>query len=470
MRKLKAFLFLLIFFSACAPKVEIKKDLPPLPESFVNSQANSTLPQLPERWWEIFGIEELNRLVEKVLSANHDLIKARFRIEELSARLKKARAERFPEVNLDFSGTRSRTSFSRGIGPPQGFIYGEFQGAVLASYEVDLWRRLSSAEKAAYFEVLSAEESRLALAQSLAAEAVSRYLEAAFYNCELKILSEEVRISEKRLSLLQKRFEAGLFPAARLLEEEKKLSALKALLPETRRALREALQELELLSGSYPAGTFQIRETSSVCKSEISPPPPGLPSELLKRRPDIRAAEAKLRAAAEMVKVARAARFPHLMLTVEEGRVSNALSDLLSHQNRLWTLSFDLTQPLFNAGKLKAEEVASRKILRQAEEEYVQTVLEAFREVEFGLLSEEKLRKVLLETQKELMAASLSLSFYENRFKKGLISLPDYLDFKIQTLEAQRKVLRARRSLILNRIFLFRALGGGFNLPGKETS
>ena len=468
MGKIKGLLVILWLLSACAPKVEIKRDLPPIPERFANSPTTSALPQLPERWWEVFEIEELNRLVEKILSANHDLVKARFRIEELSARLKKAGAERFPEVTFNFSGRRSRTLSSRGTGPTQGLIYGEFQGTLLASYEVDLWRRLSSAQKAAFWEVLSAKENRLALAQSLVAEAVSRYFEAAFHACEIRILSEEVEIFEKRLLLLKERFEAGLLSAPRLLEEEGRLSALKALIPESNRALREALQELELLSGSYPAGTLQITDSSSVCKTEIPPPPPGLPAELLKRRPDLRAAEAKLQAAAERVKVARAVRFPRLILTAQEGRVSNALSNLLSGQNRLWTLSFDLTHPLFKAGELKAEEEAARKALRQAEEEYARAVLEALREVEFGLLSEEKLRRALLETQKELKALNLKLSLYENRYRKGLITLWDYLDLKIQALEAQRKVLRARRALILNRIFLFKALGGGFPLPEKE--
>ncbi len=449
---------------ACSPRVQLPRTSVPLPDKFVNDTGNHTLSPLSDRWWEIFGLSELNRLVEKVLSANHDLRRARFRIEELADRLSVKRAERFPRLDLDFSGKRGRQTFVGSSSYPgwSGYLYGEFQGRLQASYEVDLWRRLSAGEAAARWEWLASVENREALAQSLVSETVSLYLQAAFTRCEIDLLRKERDLSRKRLTLLEERFRSGLLSVPEILSAREAYRALSATLPERERALGDLLQQLEVLSGEYPSGRWPLKAFSKACAVEIPSPPPGLPSELLRRRPDIREAEARLKAAAERVRLARAARFPRLVLTAEEGRVSNALSDLLSHRNRFWSLSFALTQPLFEAGKLAAEEKAAIAALRQAEAHYAQVVLQAFREVEFGLLSEEKLRRRLSETQGELQAVSLEATFCEKRFKEGLVGLPECLEKRIRVLQTQRKLLQARLALLLNRVFLFEALGGGF--------
>ena len=458
-------LLLLLFLSACGPRVEGGPGVS-LPERFAQDRGNYTLPSLPERWWTLFGSPELDRLVGEVLTRNHDLRRARFRLAELAARLRVARARRFPEVNLDFSGRRTRNTLVEA--PEFNFIFGEFRARAQVSYEVDLWRKLSSGEKAAYFEVLSAENTRLALAQSLVAETVSEYLRAGFTLCELDLLSREIRTAETRLRLLRRRLAEGLLSASTLMEEKARVAALRAQDLALKRSLEESLQKLQLLAGAYPSGNLRLREARRVCALDLPLPPPGLPSQLLRRRPDVRAAEARLKAAAEKVKMARAARFPRLLLTAEEGRVSNALKDLLQKRNRIWTLTFGLTQPLFNAGRLRAEERAAREALREAREEYLKTVLTALREVEFALLSEERLRGVLRETRRECADRKRRVVFARERFRAGLLDLPRVLAEEMTLLETQRKLLEARKDLLLNRVFLFKALGGDFGFAEKE--
>ncbi len=458
-------LVLLLALSACGPRVEGVPEVS-LPKRFAQDRGNYTLPSPPERWWTLFGSPELDGVVREVLARNHDLRRARFRLAELAARLRVARARRFPEVNLAFSGRRTRNTLVEA--PEFNFIFGEFRTQAQVSYEVDLWRKLSSGEKAAYFEMLSAENTRLALAQSLVAETVSEYLRAGFTLCELDLLSREIRTAETRLRLLRKRLAEGLLSASALMEEQARVAALRAQDLALQRSLEESLQKLQLLSGVYPSGNLRLREARRVCALDLPLPPPGLPSRLLRRRPDIRAAEARLKAAAEKVKIARAARFPRLLLTAEEGRVSNALKDLLQKRNRIWTLTFGLTQPLFNAGRLGAEERAAREALREAREEYLKTVLTAFKEVEFALLSEERLRGILRETRREYADQKRRVVFARERFRAGLLDLPRVLAEEMTLFETQRKLLEARKDLLLNRVFLFKALGGDFGFPEKE--
>ena len=438
----------------------------------MNDPGNHTLSRLPDRWWETFGLPELNRLVERVLFHNHDLRQARFRIEELAARLAVRRAERFPRLDLDFSGRRGRQTFVGSSSYPgwSGYLYGEFQGRLRASYEVDLWRRLSAGEAAARWEWLASVENRKALAQSLVAETVSLYLQAIFTRCEIDLLEKEKALSRKRLAFLEDRFRSGLVSTAEVLAARGSHRALLALLPERERTLGDLLQQIAVLSGEYPSGRWPLKAPSKACALEIPSPPPGLPSELLRRRPDVREAEARLKAAAERVRQARAARFPRLVLTAEEGRISKTLSDFLSRRNRFWDLSFGLTQPLFEAGKLAAEEKAARAAFRQAEARYAQVVLQALKEVEFGLLSEAKLRRQLSETRGELEAARLEAAFCEKRFREGLTELPECLEKRIRVLQTRRKLLQARLALLLNRVFLFEALGGGFEGEKGEGS
>ncbi len=404
---------------------------------------------------------ELDQLVRKTLSANHDLARAHFRVRELAALLKVQKAERLPRAELDFTGKRARFTPSGALRFGK-IIYGEFSGSLRASYEVDLWRRLSASEKAAYFDLLSAKENRKALALSLAAETVSAYLEAAFLSCERDLLREELEVSSRYLSTLEEKYARGLLSSTELLSAKRAHQGLKALLPELERDLRARLQVLELLSGRYPSGTLRLKEAAGLCRQKLPPPPGGIPSDLLLRRPDLRAAQASLRAMAERVKVARRARLPRIVLTAEEGRVSPALKNLLSSKNRLWTLLFGITQPIFEGGRLSAEEKAARMRYQQAQEEYFEAVLEALKEVEYGFLTEKRLQERVKAFEREVRLSQKKARFEKARFETGLLPAETYLKALMEVFESKRKFLAAKKLLFLNRVFLYRALAGDF--------
>ena len=450
-------LFLLV---ACGPRPPSLN--PPLPSSLPARYENALNPDLTRitgPWWKTFQDETLNQLVEGLLSSSLDLEEALARIEEKRALYHEALAARFPRLDFSFRGERQKTVVLAPYFRGGGFITGRFTGSLAASYEVDLWQKLSRASRAARLRLLAEEENRLALAQSLIAELVSRYLEGAFLSCELKVLREEFAIQKEYVRALGKRYEAGLVAPSILENERRLLASLGEEIPRLKAEIATRKQQLALLLGHYPS----LKETNfSTCSLRLPPPPPGLPSSLLLRRPDIRAARARLLAAAEEVAGARAARFPEISLTASEGRLSNALNTLLRRRNRFWDLAFAVVQPLFDAGQRKAREEAARARARALAISYARTVLQAFFEVENALLLERHWRERLSWAEEQEKAACQDEKIKALRYRLGTVSVLDYLKAKHLCVERRRHTLATRKALLLNRVSLYRALGGGW--------
>jgi len=458
-RKQLFFLWLLFCLSACAPKPPTFEEDPTLLPAEYHFATSLQEVELPDPWWKSFHDPLLDQLIQELLENNPSLLEASSRLEEAMALEKAARARRFPRLDFSFSARRRKTADYLVLFGSS--VTGEFSGSLVASYEVDLWQKLSRAEKAARLRVLALEEERKALAQSLIAELVTRYFQARYLNCRLAVVQEELAVQETFLKALRLRYERGLVSASTLEQEERLYAALEMLVPEIEQQRSRLLQEISVLLGRYPQ---PLAQEERGCSLDLPPPPPGLPSELLLRRPDIRAARAQVLAAAQEVASRRAARFPRLTLTGTEGRLSNALKTLLQGNHRFWELAANLTQPIFDAGELKAQEKAAQARFRQAEAKYVRTLLQAFFEVETGLLGEEKEREKWLLAKRQERAASLEEKILFERYVHGLVPSLDYLKMKHLRLERQRERLGAELALLLNRISLYRALGGAWPL------
>ncbi len=456
----KIFFVLLIFsLAACGPKPPVSNpSFPALPSKYQGASFLKNFRTTTEAWWESFQDENLNHLVKKLLSQNLDLLEAQARISEARALLKEKRAAQFPRLDFNFRGDRQKIVILAPYFRGGGYITGRFTGSLAASYEVDLWRKLSHATQAARLKILAEEENRLALAQTLVAELVSRYLEGAFLTCELRVLKEELFSQEAYVEVLEERYQAGLADPSVLETERRLLAALKEEVPRLEAEITTRKQQIAVLLGEYPA----LKISFTLCDYDLPPPPPGLPSDLLLRRPDLRAARARLLSAAEEVASSRAARFPSLSLTAREGRLSNALNTLLRQRNRFWELAFEVFQPLFDAGERKAREEAARARFRALEASYARTVLQAFFEVENALLLETTWRKRLFLAEEQERAACREKEIKDLRYKLGVIPILDYLKARHFCAERKRHTLMIRSSLLLNRVSLYRVLGGGW--------
>jgi outer membrane protein, multidrug efflux system len=414
-----------------------------------------------DRWWMVFGDAELNQLVEDVLKNNWDIKQAAARILEARYQYVRARAGRFPSADFDTGFNRRQI---RGGNQGSGTIVNSFELSGVAAFEVDLWSRLAKISRAAWEDILIEEENRQTLAQSVVAEAISLYLEMEALERRLQIATQSIEAFRLSLQFVETRYERGLTSVLDVRQARRVLAQAETLIPQFEQEMGIIQQQLSVLKGHYPRTRPSRRQPEDYYK-RLAPVPPGLPSDLLMRRPDIRAAEEQLKALNERVGVAKAARFPAITLTGGYGWTSEDLNKLLRPENAVWSLTAGLAQPIFDAGRLKAGQRAAEARYQQGVAEYVQTVLNAFGEVERALLT----RKLQLERRerelKFLEEARATQRAAEERYMRGLVIYLDVLDAQITRFQAEDNLALVDLAILRNRVALHRALGGGWAEP-----
>ncbi len=369
-------------------------------------------------------------------------------------------ADTLPSIDLQLSLQRQRYSTLQAFGP-QGVTLGTIGITFSTFYELDLWGRLAAAKGAEVAKLLEAEHVRQQIINTVVTEVVKTYLQWKALNRRLSILSERIKNAQETLDLVKARYQRGLVSLLQVRQAGEEVLSLKALEPALRRDASEVTQRLSVLLGRYPD---LLEEGGSPWKGLLimDPVPPGLPSELLKRRPDIRAAEARMEGMFSEWKKAKAALFPRITLTGESGWSSSVLKGLLQPESQLWRLAAGVMEPFFDAGRLKAEEELAQSRYREAVVDYAKTVLNAFYEVENALLS----RRLLLE-RRELLIRSLKeveeeVRVARDRYNRGLIDLLTLLRAEQRRYEMQDRLVQTELQIMLTRVNLYMALGGGW--------
>jgi multidrug efflux system outer membrane protein len=423
-----------------------------------------------DQWWLIFDKPELNRVLEKVIANNWDLKRAAARVLELRALVQVTRADRYPEVDADWqyrTELRKVDKFDQN-GRQRGTSRETFSFYDLALplfFEVDLWGRLARAEEAVRNDLLEADESRRVVAQTVVAEAIRLYLEIESLERNIDINLQLIANFRRNARFIQRRYERGLAPALELRQARRILAAAEADIPLLRRDRGNRQHQLAVLMGTYPE-LSPIHRYPEEYYERLPEVPPGLPSELLQRRPDIRAAEARLKAQNARVGQALADRFPRISLTGSFGYTSTSFDRLLRQDSELWTFANGITQPLFDAGRLENRQRAAEARYGQDVADYAQTVLRAFAEVEDALLArreqlERRSRVVVL-----LAEARATQTVAEKRYVRGLTPYLDVLDAQRARFVAEQDLVQSDLALYVNRINLYLALGGDWADPG----
>jgi len=422
----------------------------------------------PDRWWEVFGNSKINHIVAEVVARNLDIKKTAVKIMEIRSQFKQAQADRFPDLNFQLNAQRKNmiaTEMSLGRG---GLVAVErrknvdsYSLSFPATFEVDLWGRLAMAEEASRADLLQAEENRLTVTQTIIAEAVTAYLQTEALERRIQITKQSIENYQRNRDLVQRRYERGLTAILDLRQARRVLAQSEASLPELHRDLGLTQQKLAVLLGRYPV-TNPPREHQEDYFKKMAPVPSGLPSELLLRRPDIRAAEARLKALHARVGVARANRFPRITLTTSLGYSNNELGHLFLPQSQLWSLATGLMQPLFDAGALKSMQQAAEARYKQGVVEYAQTILKAFAEVEAALLT----RKEQLERRQRILKfleeARATQKVAQSRYERGLADYLNVLNAQQTRFQAEMNLILVDLTILTNRVSLHRALGGGW--------
>ncbi|MED5618309.1 efflux transporter outer membrane subunit [Ideonella sp. BN130291] len=428
-------------------------------------QATATVPPVAPDWWKQFGDAQLDVLVDEALKNNRDLARAMARIDESRAALRSARAGQLPSVNANLTGARARASQNGAV--PLGDaspVGNSYQATLGIAYELDLWAKAANATSAAREELLASEYGRETLRTALVAQVVQSYAALQSLDAQRSLFGQAVDAQRDSLRLQQLRFKGGDIGELDIRQLEAELLANEALLPKLDRARGEAERALSLVLGRSPRALIEGAVARSTTRPVViaSPLPAGLPSDLLLRRPDVQAAEARLRAAGARVDAARAAYFPSIALTADVGRESVALSRLTDGPSLIWSVVASLTQPIWNGGRIDALNEAARARRMQAELDYRDSVANAFKEARDALAAHEEARASLQTGQQRAQALVRAADLTRLRYQGGEASRLNVIEAERAALTAQAQNADTQRALAAAQADVFRALGGGW--------
>jgi NodT family efflux transporter outer membrane factor (OMF) lipoprotein len=438
-----------------------------LPTQWAAGQSSTNAPY--GKWWETLGNVELAVLVEEALVNNPDLQVTAVRLEQARLRQHIAGADRRPRLNASLDASKKRSNF---IGLP---IAGssvltsrsENYGFTLSSnWEADVWGRIRAGQLAASMDTATARAELRAARQSLAAQTVKAWLALTEAREQLGLAEANVAILKTTARQANLRYGLGVGPPLDLRLAEVNLAAARAGLEQWRSPRAEAQRQLEMLLGRYPAGALEGVPVLPELSTAI---PAGLPSQLLTRRPDILGAHSRLIAADARTVVARAELYPKFSLTASGGTSSDELENLMNNHLLVWSLGTNLTQPIFNSGRLRANVKLREAMAVEAVIQYRATVLNAFSEVETALAKEGWLAGREARLTEAARKAAQALELAENRFARGLEPFARVLGMQRRVNEFSSQQVGVRRLRLENRVNLHLALGGGFAAP-KEAA
>ena len=451
----------LLVLAGCAtklPEVEPQK-LPPVPAEFKERWTIAAPAEAQPRgeWWTAFNDPVLNELVERADRANANIQVAAARLAQARAVARIVDADRALQASLGASARRARGIIGGDAGPARNL----FATGVDLSYEVDLFNRLSHASAAA---VLDAEASA-ALLQStrllVQSEVAQTYLLLRALDAERIIVQETLAAYRVTLSLTERRWRAGDVAELDVARASTEVSATEseALALERRRA--ELEHALAILLGLAPS-EFALQ--SEEWRTALPLIPPGIPSTLLTRRPDVTAAQNSLLAAQARVGVAKAAYFPNITLTASGGYATSEIEDLFQWSSRAWLIGAIFSLPILDGGRREAGVQATSAGLEGAVASYRDQVLVAFREVEDQLSSLRLLAEQAEAQARAVNSARRTTLLSDARYRGGYVSQLELLDAQRSELRNRREELQVRSARYQSTVTLVRALGGGWDM------
>lgn len=455
-------LLLLAALAACAMGPDYIRPRLALPQGADNDSL--TAPFTADGWWMLLQDPTLDRIEAEALAGNRDLQTAMARVEEARALARIALADRLPAAGLGADASRGRVS-QREAAPGESRIHESYDAFGLVSFELDLWGKYRRLDEAARAELLATRAARDAVQLSLTAEVASHYVRLRTIEAQTRIARDQLASYDATCELYRKRYRAGYTQELDLRRIEADRLATRALVFQRENELSRAQTALAALLGRSPRDIVQgfTEAGKSLEALNVFPRiPENIPSDLLSRRPDIRREEGVLMAANARIGAARAAFFPSITLTGQNGFVSADLQDLFTDNARAWSVAGGLTQPIFEGGRLFAREKTARARQKQMLARYEKTVQTAFKETRDALVAGTKTLQVLEASLQRAEAMRRSLELSQKQHARGYISLIDVLDIERRSLLAELELSLARQAQLESVIALCRALGGGW--------
>ena len=417
------------------------------------------------KWFEIFRDDKLQELIRTALQQNFDLRDAVARVEAARSSLGITRSEQYPNFGASGSVEINRTSRDGATPIPPLLLPSQnrnFGSATLnlLSFEVDLWGRLRRATEAARANLLSTEENRKAVVTTLVSDVATAYISLRELDYELEISQRTLQTREASLELTRSRQRGGVSTLLDLRQSEQLVDTAAQAIPVIQQQIEQTENQIRLLLGENPGDVTRGRSLTA----QNMPPevPAGLPSALLERRPDIRAAEQDLIAANAQIGVARAAYFPQLSLSGLLGGQSTQLASLFNGPHRAWSLVPQMTQPIFTAGRLKSGVRLAEAQQQHALIQYQKSIQTAFAEVSNSLIAHQRVRESRERQEALVFALQDRMRLAYIRYRGGVDTQLNALEADTDLFQAELTLSQIRRDELLTVVQLYKSLGGGW--------
>lgn len=418
-------------------------------------------------WWQFFPDEVLQSLIRTSLAQNYDLRVAAARIQEARSQVTIARSLQFPEVSASASAPYAHVHGnlspfqSRDTFAPAGFLD--------LFFEIDFWGRYRRATEAARGDLLATEEARRFIITTLVSDVATTYLQLRDLDLELEVTRRTLASRQESLRLVTLREAGGVAGMIDVRQAEILLQTAAETVPDLERQIEQTENALSILLGRNPEAVPRGRPLDEL--PPFPPLPPGLPSDLLERRPDVRQAEAELAAATARIGVAKSDFFPRVFLTGAAGVGGVKVDSSTFGPQGLFSIGPSLTLPIFNSGRVKAGVTAAEARAQAALAQYEQVILQAFRDVSDSLVEARKRREFRVEQELLTAAAEDTTRLAYIRYRGGVSSYLEVLDSERQMFDAQINRVRAYRDERLAVVRLYKSVGGGWQEePGTPGS
>jgi len=451
-------LILNLLLLACSSRVTVDEKLTELalPQ---NWQSSKQALMVENNWLSQLNNPQVHQLVEKALVANHEFAIQAYALKISEQQLILSGSQLWPELDLAFRNSRSKENQT-------GSYTNSSSVNLNLSYEVDLWGKLSDAERLSHYNYLAQKSIFEQHKQELVVNVVTTWFSVIEADKILTLYQQRVEKTQQNLAIIEAGYRSGLSTALDVYLTRNDLNSELTKVSEQEVVKTKLIRELEQLVGEYPKGELVISAKLPLLSHDI---PVGLPSELISRKPELKASWYQLLSKDAGLAYAHKQRFPSIILSGTVGSTNADIGDLISTSSLAWSLLGSISAPIFNAGRLKANEEKVGFELKQSEQLYLDTLYRAFADVENAITTEKSLTRrydtMLTAQDNANIAATLSFEQYQS----GLVSYTTVLDAQKRSFDAQATLIKIKNQLIANRIKLHFSLGGDFSTPSDET-
>jgi len=456
----------LLLISACSVGPDYVRPAFETPAAYKENEASKSSQSLDvvvsRNWWEIFADPELNTLEDQVEISNQNIAQAEARFRQARALVQAARAAYFPTVTVGVGVTRTAPSATAGSSTARNTqTFTEHSLPVDVSWELDVWGRIrrtvESNEASAQASAADLEAATL----SARAELAQDYFQLRSLDGQKQLLDETAVAFQKSLDLTNNRYNSGVASRGDVLQAETQLKTTQAQAIDIGVQRAQMEHAIALLIGKTPADL-----TIPAVPLATQPPliPAGVPAELLKRRPDVAAAERTVASANAQIGVAEAAYYPTVSINSQGGFESSSVSKWFSFMGRFWSAGFSLTQTLFDGGARKAQVEQARAVYDTDVAAYRQSVLAGFQEVEDNLAAQRILSSEAQAQEEAVRAAQQSLAVTTNQYQSGIVSYLNVVVAQTTALTNERTAVDILGRRLTASVLLIKALGGGWKV------